>query len=156
MTSIGTGYDLYTSQFSPDGRVFQVDYAAKAVESSGTALALRGRDGVVFAVEKIVTSKLYESTANRRLFTVDTHVGAAVTGLLADGRALVDRAVGDAADYRDEYGTEIPLKYLVDRVSMYMHAYTLYSAIRPFGTNIMLGTYTKEEGAQVSTSHVGR
>ena len=61
MSSIGTGYDLYTSQFSPDGRVFQIDYALKCVENSGTAIALRGKDGVVFAVEKIVTSKLYEN-----------------------------------------------------------------------------------------------
>ena len=119
MTSIGTGYDLYTSQFSPDGRVFQaslitdaqatkrtkpskrlflepvcfpslqVDYAGKAVENSGTAVALRGKDGVVFAVEKIVASKLYESKACKRIFSVDRHVGLATTGLLADGRALV-------------------------------------------------------------------
>ena len=67
----------------------QVDYAAKAVENAGTAVALRGKDGVVFAVEKIVASKLYESKANKRIFSVDRHVGMAATGLLADGRALV-------------------------------------------------------------------
>ena len=83
MTSIGTGYDLYTSQFSPDGRVFQIDYAGKAVDNSGTAVALRGKDGVVFAVEKIVQSKLYESDANKRIFNVDRHVGVAVSGLVS-------------------------------------------------------------------------
>ncbi|TRY63330.1 hypothetical protein TCAL_00444 [Tigriopus californicus] len=149
MTSIGTGYDLYTSQFSPDGRVFQIDYAAKAVENSGTAIALRGKDGVVFAVEKIVTSKLFEKTANKRIFTVDRHVGVAVSGLLPDGRALVDTAGGEAADYRANYGSDIPLKYLSDRVAMYMHAYTLYSSLRPFGTTIMFGTYDKEDGPQL-------
>ena len=82
MTSIGTGYDLYTSQFSPDGRVFQIDYAGKAVDNSGTAVALRGKDGVVFAVEKIVQSKLYEPDANKRIFSVDRHVGIAVSGLV--------------------------------------------------------------------------
>ena len=60
MSSIGTGYDLSASQFSPDGRVFQIEYASKAVENSGTAIGIRGKDGVVFAVEKIVTSKLFE------------------------------------------------------------------------------------------------
>lgn len=105
MTSIGTGYDLYTSQFSPDGRVFQVDYAAKAVESCGTAIGLRGKDGVVFAVEKIVPSKLYEKKANKRIFSVDRHIGMAVTGLLADGRALVENATGEAASYRADYGS---------------------------------------------------
>ena len=67
MSSIGTGYDLSASQFSPDGRVFQIEYANKAVENSGTAVGIRGKDGVVFAVEKIVTSKLYEKVI---LFTL--------------------------------------------------------------------------------------
>lgn len=68
-------YDLSASQFSPDGRVFQVEYAAKAVENSGTVIGLRGKDGVVFAVEKLVTSKLYEPGANKRIFHIDEHVG---------------------------------------------------------------------------------
>ena len=88
MSSIGTGYDLSTSTFSPDGRVFQVDYAQKAVESSGTAIAIRGKDGVVFAVEKIITSKLYEKSANRRIFSIDRHIGMAGSGLYADVRQL--------------------------------------------------------------------
>ena len=149
MTSIGTGYDLYTSQFSPDGRIFQVDYAAKAVENSGTCVALRGKDGVVFALEKIVTSKLFESSANKRIYTVDRHVGVAVTGLMADGRALVENASNEASNYRMDYGSDIPSKYLTDRVSMYMHAYTLYSAVRPFGSTIMLGSWSETEGPQV-------
>lgn len=55
--------------------MFQVEYAAKAVENSGTVIALRGKDGVVFAVEKLVTSKLYEPGANKRIFHIDEHVG---------------------------------------------------------------------------------
>ena len=58
MTSIGTGYDLSASHFSPDGRVFQKEYAGRAVEKSGTAVAIRGKDGVVFAVEKFMTINL--------------------------------------------------------------------------------------------------
>jgi len=63
------------AQFSPDGRVFQIEYAAKAVENSGTAIGIRGKDGVVFGVEKLVTSKLHEAGSNKRIFTVDRHVG---------------------------------------------------------------------------------
>ena len=81
MSSIGTGYDLSTSVFSPDGRVFQVDYAQKAVEASGTAIAIRGKDGVVFAVEKIITSKLYGKESNRRIFSVDRQINASLTSL---------------------------------------------------------------------------
>ena len=92
MTSIGTGYDLSASQFSPDGRVFQIEYAGKAVENSGTTVAIRGKDGVVFAVEKIVTSKLYEKGANRRIFNIDTHIGMAAAGLVTDARQLASIA----------------------------------------------------------------
>jgi len=141
MSSIGTGYDLSASQFSPDGRVFQVEYAQKAIENSGTAVGLRGKDGVVFAVEKLVTSKLYEPGANRRLFSVDRQIGLAIAGLLADARQLVETARTEASNYRGEYGTNVPIKYLTDRVAMYMHAYTLYSAVRPFGCSLILGSY---------------
>jgi len=139
MSSIGTGYDLSASQFSPDGRVFQVEYAQKAIENSGTAIGLRGKDGVVFAMEKLVTSKLYEPGANRRLFGVDKHVGMAVGGLLADARQIVETARKEASNYRAEYGGDVPLKYLTDRVAGYIHAYTLYSAVRPFGCGVILG-----------------
>ncbi|XP_043466472.1 proteasome subunit alpha type-3 [Leptopilina heterotoma] len=138
MSSIGTGYDLSASQFSPDGRVFQVEYAQKAVENSGTVIGLRGKDGVVFAVEKLITSKLYETGANKRIFNIDKHVGMAVSGLISDARQIVETARSEAASYRAQYGIGIPLKYLNERVSMYMHAYTLYSAVRPYGCSVIL------------------
>jgi len=148
MSSIGTGYDLSASQFSPDGRVFQVEYAQKAIENSGTAIGLRGRDGVVFAEEKLVTSKLYEPGANRRLFSVDRHIGMAIGGLLADARQIVARARREASKYRQDNGGPIPVIDLTDRVAMYMHAYTLYSALRPFGCGVIVGSY-ESKGPQM-------
>lgn len=71
-------YDLSASQFSPDGRVFQVEYAQKAVENSSTAIGLRGKDGVVIAVEKLVLSKLYDPGANKRIFHIDSHIGMVI------------------------------------------------------------------------------
>uniref|UniRef100_A0A674N1N8 Proteasome subunit alpha type n=1 Tax=Takifugu rubripes TaxID=31033 RepID=A0A674N1N8_TAKRU len=133
MSSIGTGYDLSASTFSPDGRVFQVEYAMKAVENSSTAIAIRCKDGVVFGVEKLVLSKLYEQGSNKRIFNIDRHVGMAVAGLLADARSLADVAREEASSFRSSYGYDIPLKHLSERVAMYVHAYTLYSAVRPFG-----------------------
>ncbi|XP_053974068.1 proteasome subunit alpha type-3 [Hylaeus anthracinus] len=141
MSSIGTGYDLSASQFSPDGRVFQVEYAQKAVENGGTVIGLRGKDGIVFAVEKIVTSELYEPGTNKRIFNIDKHVGMAASGLISDARQIAETARSEASSYRSQYGVGIPLKYLNERVSMYMHAYTLYSAVRPYGCSVILGTY---------------
>jgi len=148
MSSIGTGYDLSASQFSPDGRVFQVEYAQKAVENSGTAVGIRGKDGVVFGVEKLVTSKLYEVGANKRIFHIDRHIGMAVAGLLADARQLAEIARQEAANYKSQYGYNIPCKVLADRVAMYMHAYTLYSFVRPFGCSVMFSSYD-DDGPQM-------
>ena len=141
MSSIGTGYDVSASQFSPDGRVFQVEYAHKAVENSGNVVALRCSQGVVFGVEKLVTSKLYEKGANTRLFAIDEHIGMAVGGVLADGRRIVQIARDEAANYRSRYGMQCPLHVLSDRVASYLHVYTLYGYTRPLGCSVMLGSF---------------
>ncbi|KAF8222725.1 20S proteasome subunit [Tricholoma matsutake] len=144
MTSIGTGYDLSASTYSPDGRIFQIEYANKAVENSGTAIGLRVKDGVVLAVEKVVHSKLLVPGANRRIQTVDRHIGLATAGLLADGRHLSNRARSEAANYRENYHSPPPLKALADRLGLYVQAYTLYSSVRPFGISTILGAVDKD------------
>jgi len=149
MSSIGTGYDLSPHQFSPDGRVFQVEYANKAVENSSTAMAIRCTDGVVFGVEKLMTSKLYEPGTGKRIFNIDKHVGMAVAGLISDARQIVSLARDEAAYYRSVYGSPIPVKYLADRIAGYVHAYTLYSAYRPFGCSVLVGSFDKVDGAEL-------
>lgn len=141
MSSIGTGYDLSAAQFSPDGRVFQVEYALKAVENSSTAVGIKCKDGIILAVEKLVSSKLHEKDSNQRICNIDVHIGMAVAGLLTDAREIVDIARSEASNYRLQYGAPIPLKYLVERVSSYVHAYTLYAAVRPFGASVLLASY---------------
>ncbi|KAL0092302.1 nucleophile aminohydrolase [Phycomyces blakesleeanus] len=145
MTSIGTGYDLSVSTYSPDGRVFQVEYANKAVDNSGTAIGLRVKDGVVLAVEKLVQSKLLVANANRRIQSADLHIGVATAGLLADGRHLVNRARDEAQSWRDIYRQPIPGKALADRLGQYVSAYTLYSSVRPFGCGTIVGSMTEGE-----------
>ncbi|CAE6397716.1 unnamed protein product [Rhizoctonia solani] len=144
MTAIGTGYDLSASTYSPDGRLFQIEYASKAVENSGTAIGLKVKDGVVLAVEKLVHSKLLIPEANRRIATIDRHIGMATSGLLADGRALANRARDEAQNYRDTYMAPVPLKALADRLGLYVQAYTLYSSVRPFGISTILGSVNKD------------
>ncbi|OBZ83034.1 Proteasome subunit alpha type-3 [Choanephora cucurbitarum] len=145
MTSIGTGYDLSVATYSPDGRVFQVEYANKAVDNSGTAIGLRVKDGIVFAVEKLIQSKLLVSGANRRIQSADHHIGIATAGLLADGRHIVNRARDEAQAWRDIYRQPIPGKTIADRIGQYVSAYTLYSSVRPFGTSTIIGTMTEKD-----------
>ncbi|KAG6812954.1 hypothetical protein H0H93_013568, partial [Arthromyces matolae] len=152
MTSIGTGYDLSASTYSPDGRIFQVEYANKAVENSGTAIGLRVKDGVVLAVEKLVHSKLLVPGANRRIQTIDRHIGLATAGLLADGRHLSNRARDEASNYREQYRqpsplknyAEVSIKNIADRLGLYVQTYTLYSSVRPFGISTILGAVDKD------------
>ncbi|KAK7204836.1 nucleophile aminohydrolase [Myxozyma melibiosi] len=139
MTSIGTGYDLSNSVFSPDGRNFQVEYASKAVEADGTAIGIRCADGVVFAVEKIVSSKLLVPGANKKIQTIDRHVGVAYSGLTPDGRHLVDRGRSESYSWRGTYKVPISVPTLADRLSGYVQAYTCYSSVRPFGVSVIVG-----------------
>lgn len=82
MASQGTGYDLSSSTYSPDGRLFQIEYAGKAVENSGTVIALKCKDGVVLAVEKLVGSKLQVKGTGRRVNIVDDKVGFVSSGIV--------------------------------------------------------------------------
>ncbi|PVF96462.1 putative PRE10-20S proteasome subunit C1 [Serendipita vermifera] len=143
MTSIGTGYDLSASTYSPDGRIFQVEYANKAVENSGTAIGLRVKDGVVLAVEKIIHSKLLMPESNKRILTVDKHIGYTSSGFLADGRQLANRAREEAQSSRDFYREPPTLKNIVNRLSLFIQAYTLYSSVRPFGCSSILAAVDK-------------
>ncbi|KAF8317031.1 20S proteasome subunit [Cantharellus anzutake] len=141
---MNSGYDLSASTYSPDGRIFQVEYANKAVENSGTAIGLRVNDGIVLALEKLVHSKLLVPGSNRRIQSVDRHIGMATAGLLADGRHLASRAFDEALNYRETYRAPTTLKALAERLGLYVQAYTLYSSVRPFGVSAVLGAIDKE------------
>eukprot|EP00494_Astrolonche_serrata_P004866 UN04881 len=110
MSNIGTGYDLSVTTFSPDGRVFQVEYAGKAVDNSGTIVGIKCKDGIVLGVEKLITSKMILAGSNRRLHSVHRNSGLAAAGLAADGRQIVSRAKSEAANYEKVYGEPMPVK----------------------------------------------
>jgi len=144
MTSIGTGYDLSNSVFSPDGRNFQVEYAVKAVENGGTCIGIRTKHGVVLACEKIITSKLLKPGCNKRIATIDRNAGVVTSGLLPDGRHLTSRARDEASSWRQTYKAPIPIQALASRMGGYVQAYTLYSSVRPFGVTAILGGWDSE------------
>ncbi|KKF95351.1 putative proteasome subunit alpha type-7 [Ceratocystis platani] len=144
LTSIGTGYDLANSIYSPDGRNFQVEYAVKAVESAGTSIGIRCKDGVVLAVEKIIGSKLLKPGANKRISTVDKHLGVVYSGMIPDGRHFVNRARDEAASFRTNYKSPITTEVLASRMGGYLQAYTCHSYVRPFGITAIIGGFDPE------------
>lgn len=149
MTSIGTGYDLSNSTFSPDGRVFQVEYAGKAVENAGTTVGIRTPTCVVIALEKLIASKLLVPGKNLRMGTVDRHCGLASSGLVPDGRHFLQRARDEAANWRRTYKLPIGVPALADRMASYAQAYTLYSSVRPFGIAAVIGGADEEDGTKL-------
>ncbi|KAG9336367.1 hypothetical protein JZ751_002714 [Albula glossodonta] len=86
------------------------DIRTSETQKRHTAIGIRCKDGVVFGVEKLVLSKLYEEGSNKRIFNIDRHVGMAVAGLLADARSLAEVAREEASNFRSNYGHDIPLK----------------------------------------------
>lgn len=149
MSGIGTGYDLSATTYSPDGKVFQTEYAQKAVDGNSTVLGIRCKDGVVLAVEKLVISKLLVEHSNRRIFNVDKHAGMAVAGLLPDGRQIVNRACEEASNYKQVYGEPITGHVLAERMGSYVHLFNLYWSFRPYGAAGMLATYDKSAGPEL-------
>lgn len=143
MAGIGTGYDLSVTTFSPDGRVFQSEYAQKAVDNSGTAVGIKCKDGVVLGVEKLVISKMLVAGSNRRIYAVDRHAGIASAGLAPDGRQIVNRAQAEAANYKNFHGSAIPGHVLSERLSSFKHLYNLYWTVRPFGSSTLLAAADK-------------
>mmetsp|Transcript_3991 Transcript_3991/g.5257 ORF Transcript_3991/g.5257 Transcript_3991/m.5257 type:complete len:259 (-) Transcript_3991:99-875(-) len=146
MSSTGAGYDLSPTTFSPEGKLFQVEYAAKAVESSGTAIGITCKDGVVLGVEKVLKDKLLKAGTNKRIHTLANHAGLAMTGLVADGRQIVNRAREEIQSFEDNYGYDMPPDVLNDRLSMYIHYFTLSGALRPFGCQVLTATYDEAKG----------
>ncbi|OMJ67934.1 hypothetical protein SteCoe_34772 [Stentor coeruleus] len=93
-------YDRGVNTFSPEGRLFQVEYAIEAIKLGSTALGITCKEGVVIAVERRVTSPLIEPSSIEKLFEIDSHIGCAMSGILADARTLVDHARSEAQSHR--------------------------------------------------------
>eukprot|EP01041_Mallomonas_annulata_P010395 gene10395-21677_t len=144
MSSTGAGYDYSCGTFSPDGRIFQVEYAHKAVENSGTAIGIKCRDGIVMAVEKPQVSKMLVPGSNRRVFGIDAHAGIVVTGYPADGRQMVNRAREEAQNYKESYGHPIVPSILANRLALYVHYFTINASLRPFGSAAIIANYDED------------
>jgi 20S proteasome subunit alpha 7 len=139
MAGTGAGYDLSVTTFSPDGRVFQVEYAQKAVDTSSTTMAICCKDGVIFGVEKFLVSKMLVSGTNKKTFPITRNTGVASSGLVADARQIVLRGRAEAQNYKNAYAEDMPPNLLAERLGMFMHMYTLYGSVRPFGCSVLLG-----------------
>ncbi|HHH80298.1 MAG TPA: archaeal proteasome endopeptidase complex subunit alpha [Thermoplasmatales archaeon] len=138
MQPANMAYDRAITVFSPDGRLFQVEYAREAVKRGTTTVGLKYKDGVVLIVDKRISSRLVEPESIEKIFQIDDHIGCATSGLVADARVLVDRARVDAQVNEITYNQKIEVKTLVKRLCDFKQTYTQYGGVRPFGTALLI------------------
>lgn len=132
------GYDRAITVFSPDGRLFQVEYAREAVKRGTTAAGIKAKDGVVLIVDKRITSRLIEAESIEKIFQIDEHIGVATSGLVADARALVDRARVEAQINMATYDEPIGVEVLSKKICDHKQTYTQYGGVRPYGTALLI------------------
>ncbi len=132
------GYDRAITVFSPDGRLFQVEYAREAVKRGATAIGIKTKEGVVLIADRRVASKLLEADTIEKIYKIDEHICVATSGLVADARVLVDRARIEAQINRLTYDEPISVKELARKICDYKQQYTQFGGVRPFGVSLLI------------------
>lgn len=110
-------YDRGVNTFSPEGRLFQVEYAIEAIKLGSTAIGIQTQEGVVLAVEKRVTSPLIVPSSIEKIMEIDTHIGCAMSGLIADSRTLIDKARIEAQNHWFTYNERMRVESVTQAVS---------------------------------------
>ena len=131
-------YDRGTSLFSPDGRIYQVEYAREAVKRGAPSLGIRTAEGVVLAAQRRTSSPLMEGESIEKLHKLDDFLGAASAGHVADARRLIDGARTAAQRNRLRYGEPLGVETLAKTLSDEIQETTQYGGTRPFGAALLI------------------
>lgn len=141
-------YDRSATMFSPDGRLYQVEYASKIVSQGTLGVALVYNNGILFGTDKKVTSRLILPDSIEKLFKLDDHVAAVSAGLVGDARRLVQAARQKAQEHMMYYNQPIHVESLAKEVSSLKQLFTQYAGMRPFGVAFIIGG-VDETGARL-------
>ena len=136
-------YDRAITVFSPDGRLFQVEYALETVNRGATILGIACSEGVVLGAEEKIETKLQDTNFTWKLYEVDDHLGAAVVGLGSDARILIDQARIYSQSNPLMYDEAIDVEIITKRVGDIKQLYTQHAGVRPFGVSIIFGGVDK-------------
>jgi proteasome alpha subunit len=148
-------YDRGITIFSPDGRLYQVEYAREAVKRGTASVGVRTEGGVVLAADKRQRSPLMEPTSVEKIHKADEHAGIASAGHVADARQLIDFARRQAQINRLRYGEPIGIETLTKTVTDHIQQYTQVGGARPFGVALLLGGIEDSEPRLYETDPSG-
>jgi len=148
------GYDMTPTMYSPDGRIYQVEYAIETVKRGTLAIGIKSKDGVIIAVEeKPRTLQVTEVT--QKIFQVDEHIGVAAAGYIPDARVQVDNArffsQSSKLTYDEPVSVEMVAKHLADQC----HQFTQYSGVRPYGVALIIAGVDEKGGTIYVTDPSG-
>lgn len=150
---MGSRYDRRTTTFSPEGRLYQVEYAMEAISQAGSAVGILANDGVVLAAEKRITSKLLDiRKSTEKLYKIDQHCAVAVAGITSDAHILLNYLRLEAQRYTYAYKEPIPVEQLLMRICDLKQGYTQFGGLRPFGVSFMYGGWDDHHGFQLYKS----
>jgi len=144
-------YDRAITVFSPDGRLFQVEYAMELVNRGATIIGIQTSDGVVLGAEENIEA-LEEAGVSWKIFRVDDHIGAAIVGLSSDARVLIDQARIYAQSNKLTYDEPIDIEVVAKRICDIQQMYTQHAGVRPFGVSLIFGGVDKT-GSRVFATH---
>lgn len=143
-------YDARTTTFSPEGRLYQVEYAMEAINSAGSTIGILAEDGVVIAGEKKTTSKLLDQgKQHEKIFQINGQLCVAVAGLTSDANVLLSKLRVSAHQHVFTYGESVPVEQLVTSICDVKQGYTQFGGLRPFGVSFLVAGYDEAHGFQL-------
>jgi 20S proteasome subunit alpha 3 len=147
-------YDTRTTIFSPEGRLYQVEYAMEAIGHAGTCLGILANDGIILAAEKKNTNVLLddENFFSDKIYKLYDDMVCSVAGITSDANVLTNELRLLAQRYILQYGESMPCEQLVAYLCDIKQAYTQYGGKRPFGVSILYMGWDKEYGFQLYQS----
>lgn len=172
-------YDRGVNTFSPEGRLFQVEYAIAAIKLGSTAVGIQTKNGVILASEKRISSSLLEPRSLEKIMVIDDHIGCCMSGLVADAKTMIDHARVETQNYFFTYNEKMPTQSVVQAISDLALDFSdirnrgkKKTMSRPFGVAMLIagvdsdgtsslwmtdpsGTYTKYSAAAIGTAQEG-